>query len=157
VIKWLLTLWVSLLTSAEAAWIDIINPYRDELKITLEQGSKRQAVGLSILNETDKKLDVSFRLTRGMIVFSAKYPETSYGHTALWPRSSAVLYVPVDTSSFEVIRLSSIEGSCLDRKLHASGEPPTRAEATGSCPLTSKDRRAPAGPESKSRCEPSPL
>jgi hypothetical protein len=106
VTKWLLTFWVSLLTSAEAAWIDIVNPYRDELKITLEQGSGHQAVGLSVLNETDKKLDVSFRLTRGMIAFSVKYPETSYGHTALWPRSSSVLYVPADTRSFEVIRLS---------------------------------------------------
>jgi hypothetical protein len=109
VIKRLLTFWLSLLVSAGAAWIDIVNPYRDELKITFEQGSRHQAVGLSVLNETDKKLDLSFRITRSLIALSAKYPQTSYGHTALWPRTSAVLYLPADTSRFEVTRLSVIE------------------------------------------------
>jgi len=109
VIKRLLTFWLSLLVSAGAAWIDIVNPYRDELKITFEQGSRHQAVGLSVLNETDKKLDLWFRITRGLVALSAKYPHTSYRHTALWPRTSAVLYLPADTSRFEVIRLSVIE------------------------------------------------
>ncbi|MGA8659579.1 MAG: hypothetical protein WB586_25940 [Chthoniobacterales bacterium] len=109
VIKRLLTFWLSLLVSAGAAWIDIVNPYRDELKITFEQGSRHQAVGLSVLNETDKKLDLSFCITRSLIALSAKYPQTSYGHTALWPRTSAVLYLPADTSRFEVTRLSVIE------------------------------------------------
>lgn len=107
VIKRLLTFWLSLVASAGAAWIDIVNPYRDELKITFEQG--HQAVGLSLLNETDQKLDLSFRVTRSLIALSTKYPQTNYGHTALWPRTSAVLYLPADTSRFEVIRLSVIE------------------------------------------------
>lgn len=111
VIKWLLTFWVSLLTSAEAAWIDIVNPYRDELKVTLDQDSSYQAVGLSVLNETEKKLELSFRITRSMIALSAKFPQTSYGHVSLWPRTSAVLYLPADTSRFEVIRLSLEEGA----------------------------------------------